>query len=83
MIIEYRVSESAKMLSKPPSYAKRTYKDVTNIETTRGGVTHLTGTIPAELDDKGTFVKWAQTYFIAAICLAPGEYLERVDLPRD
>ncbi len=89
MIIEYRCESG--FAENPPharsSRVKRTYKDVTDMETTRSGVTYLTGIIPAEMDMKEPeypkFVRYAQTYVIAAINLAPGEYLERVDLPRD
>lgn len=87
MIIEYRISDSAHMCSKPVSYVKRTYKDVTSIETARGGVTYLHGIIPAEVDttekEYPRFIRYAQNYVIAAIHLAPGEYLEVVDVPRD
>jgi hypothetical protein len=33
--------------------------------------------------DRGDIVHWAQFFLIAAINLAPGEYLERVDVPHD
>jgi len=76
MIIEYRVGSN-------PSTVKRTYKDISNV-ITRGNVMRLEGVIPTELDvETGYVTKWAQSYFIAAICLAPGEYLERIDVPRD
>jgi len=64
---------------------KRTYKDVTNVETKKGGVTYLFGTTPAEMDysSNQSYPVYLQLYAIAVINLAPGEYLERVDLPRD
>ena len=81
MIIEYRRTPAK---SGDTSIVLRTYKDVNNVETTGGSVTYLTGVIPAEVNpDNGDLVRWAQSYLIAAIKLAPGEYLERVDVPRD
>jgi len=77
MIIEYRQKDEA---GKVTSRVLRTYKDVTSIETAKGGATYLYGSTPAE---DGVKYSYARPFFIAAINLAPGEYLERVDVPRD
>ena len=74
MIIEYLYNDRC---------VKHTYKNVTNVETGGGKVTCLYGTTPAELDKDGRLTQYARPFFIAAINLAPGEYLERVDVPRD
>jgi hypothetical protein len=79
MIIEYRSDGVSRSL------VKRTYKDVHEVSTCNAGITHLRGLIPAVMDPEKNFeyVRYAQTFFIAAINLAPGEYLECVDVPRD
>lgn len=69
-----------------PSNIKRTYKDVTSVEFSKAGIAVLFGTIPAVYDAEAkpwVVIRYAQNYTIAAINLAPGEYLEREDLPRD
>lgn len=83
MIIEYRTGTGR---YDRPSRVLRTYTDVDRVETTRGGVTYLYGLIPAEIDttvDHFKVTRYAQNFLIAAINLAPGEYLEVVDVPRD
>jgi hypothetical protein len=61
----------------------RTYKDVKSVEYPKAGMVVLTGILPEEVDSNGSFTRWAQMYTIAAIQLGEGEYIERVDLPRD
>lgn len=86
MIIEYRMNS----FNSAMQYSRilRTYKDVTHVRQAEK-VTYLYGTIPAVVDPKTPVdlplrnSRWAEEYIIAAINLAPGEYLERVDLPRD
>ena len=81
MIIEYRTGTGR---YDQPSRVLRTYKDVEDVETGRSGVTYLTGTTPAELNNNdGVFTRYAQKFLIAAIRLDEGEYLESVDVPRD
>lgn len=78
MIIEYRKTNGADHFSR----VLRTYKDVSNIDYSHTGLAILYGVTPAEMDE-AVIVKYAQVYIIAVIKLADGEYLERVDLPRD
>jgi hypothetical protein len=78
MIIEYRTGTST------GSRVLRTYKDVTAVHTDRN-VTYLRGT--TRVVDNGVEETYLRRYdyqfLIAAINLAPGEYLEVVDVPRD
>ena len=83
MIIEYRMNTYRAKLQY--SRVLRTYKGVTNVQQ-NGNTTYLTGTIPAVVDTRAptlSYIRYAQTFLIAAIHLAPGEYLEVVDVPRD
>jgi len=81
MIIEYRMT--ANYDGRPTSRVLRTYKDVKAVETAKGGVTYLQGIKPAEFDENLTVIEYARLFLIVAINLAPGEYLEVVDVPRD
>jgi hypothetical protein len=83
VIIEYRTTVySARIL--------RTYKDVTNVQE-GNGVTYLYGRtkeIFVDLTSKGEKMgdysfHHSEPFLIVAINLAPGEYLEVVDVPRD
>ena len=74
MIIEYRVTAPKDQFGFMASRVKRTYKDVKDVETSRSGVTYLTGTTPAELNNDGVFTRYAQKFLIAAIRLDEGEY---------
>lgn len=56
-----------------------TFQNVDAVETTRGGVTYLHGLTPADIDGQGILHRYAQPFLIAAINLAPGEYLEVVN----
>jgi hypothetical protein len=77
MIIEYRFGSN-------PSTVIRTYKDVENISRDTGDTVHLFGKTKLHNERIETsYTPYYQNYFIAAIHLAPGEYIERVDLPRD
>jgi hypothetical protein len=56
--------------------------DVNTVEY-KGNMVGLYGLIPPVVDERGYFTAYAQPYLIAIINLAPGEYLERFDLPKD
>lgn len=89
MIIEYRFSENkGGTFDINRSVVKRTYKDVTRFETTQAGLVVLYGTKkfaegtqePVPLSYRGLY---SMDFIITIVNLAPGEYLERVDVPRD
>lgn len=80
MIIEYRQNDTK--LINHSSRVLRTYKDVRSVTTT-AGMTYLRSFAPAEINGDGVLVKHSEYYLVAVIHLAPGEYLERVDVPRD
>ena len=90
MIIEYRMTpfeySKGNMVRSTPSVVKRTYKDVNSVHQ-NGSVTYLDGLIPPVIDttkpEYPIFREFAKSFLIAAIHLAPGEYLEVVDVPRD
>lgn len=78
MIIEYRKTNN----DTNHSVVLRTYKDVHSVQFENSGVAQIYGLTPAKFDN-GFIKEYAQAYIIAAIKLQEGEYLERVDLPRD
>jgi hypothetical protein len=85
MIIEYRTGMTG--IGALPSRVLRTYKDVTKVHQS-GRITYLYGTElwrdPNPVTTKHPFdYSYGQPFLIAAINLAPGEYLEVVDVPRD
>lgn len=84
MIIEYRTTAYRAELQ--DSRALRTYKDVNEVHQ-NDRVTYLYGLAPANIDLSNPkypkFREYAKPFLIAAIHLAPGEYLEVVDVPRD
>ncbi len=85
MIIEYRARKFNSLdTCTPHSEVLRTYKDVTTVQTSAAGVTYLRGTRSGNSEKINSYMCWYDYQFlIAAINLAPGEYLEVVDLPRD
>jgi hypothetical protein len=80
MIIEYRYGDYRD--TKTCSRVLRVYMDVNTVEY-KGNMVGLYGLIPPVVDERGYFTAYAQPYLIAIINLAPGEYLERFDLPKD
>jgi hypothetical protein len=82
MIIEYRYTDRTHVECK--SRVLRTYKDVNTVKQNIN-VTYLYGLVPAKADlsNLGYYTEYAKSFLIAAIRLAPGEYLEVVDVPRD
>jgi hypothetical protein len=84
MIIEYRKTDRPGGSLAVASKVLRTYKDVTAVRHGTGDATvFLYGTTPPLVDEKGVCTTYAYEFFIACIHLAAGEYLERVDVPRD
>jgi hypothetical protein len=76
MIIEYRQNDPK--LTNHSSRVLRTYKDVAFLRRDTGDTVHLYGV--QKKDWRGHYTLCTP---IACIHLAPGEYLERVDVPRD
>jgi hypothetical protein len=78
MIIEYRYTDYS-ATPKPCPRVLVTYRDVNTIEC-KGSTAVLFGLTPAVTDERGQcqLITYAQSYLIAIIHLAPGEYLERV-----
>ena len=81
MIIEYRQNDPK--LTNHSSRVLRTYKDVAFLRRDTGNNTvHLIG-VRLDPDHAAMVRYYPEEFFIACIHLAPGEYLERVDVPRD
>jgi hypothetical protein len=83
MIIEYRQNDPK--LTNHSSRVLRTYKDVAYVRRDTGDTVHLIGQYISTDPDRNIPLAYRFTgeFFIACIHLAPGEYLECVDVPRD